>query len=238
MGIYIPDCGSQNIYHFLCYMIANLRFLTEIPTIIYINTQTKYVSIILKAIYPQVLLIDAKTCPSGVNTLFLAKGPSTREEAISSDAYHYIRSLLLPVLETYQPTQTYSAYVYISRNHDSSKRRLLNEKECIHPPFQPIMLQSLPILDQMYIFYKARVIVGVHGAGLVHMLFCKNSPTIIEIVSPHMAKLQHYSHIAETLGLTYQRYYADPIDSLNYESDLNIQNPSKLQALLQSIIKI
>ena len=233
MKIYIPDRAADNIYHFFLYMLANLRHLTGVPDTIYVNLVPTYISTILKALYPQATLINAKVCPTGVDSLFQSPEPASREAGVSPDEYRYVRSILLPLLETYRPTQTYSPYLYISRNRDSGKRRLLNEADVIQPDLQTIVLREMPIMDQLYVFYKAKLIVGSHGGGLVHLLVCAQSPIVIELASPYMAKLQHFEHIAQTLGLTYKRYLIDPIIPTSYESDLFVRDPAHFQQFLK-----
>jgi hypothetical protein len=235
MKIYIPDRRGENIYHFFLYMLANLRHLTGVPDTIYVNLVPSYIGTILQALYPQATLIDAKVCPEGVESLFQSPEPASRESGVTPEEYRYVRSILLPLLKTYQPTQPFSPYIYISRIRDSGKRRLLNEEECIGP-LQPIVLQTLPIMDQLYVFYNAKLIVGVHGGGLVHLLVCASNPTVIELVSPHMIQLKHFEHIAETLGLKYRRYIIDAVYPTNYESDVWARDPSHFQKCIRGFI--
>jgi hypothetical protein len=215
-------------------MLANLRHLTSIPDTIYINTHPSYVTIILKALYPYATIIDAKACPAGIPSLQQSSGPLSREAGVRPEEYVYVRSILEPILAAYQPTQTYSPYIYISRNSDSGKRRLLNEQAMLLPELQRIVLSEVPILDQLYIFYKAKLIVGIHGGGFVHLLHCANRPIIIELASPHMSKLQHFEHIAQTLSLPYTRYIADPIHTNSYDSDLFIKDPDDFKLFIQN----
>jgi len=217
-------------------MLANLRHLTSIPDTIYINTHPSYVTIILKALYPYATIIDAKACPAGISSLKQSPGPISREAGVSPEEYVYVRSILEPILAAYQPTQTYSPYIYISRNSDSGKRRLLNEQAILPtvPELQRIVLSEIPILDQLYIFYKAKLIVGIHGGGFVHLLHCANCPIIIELASPYISKLQHFEHIAQTLSLPYMRYIVDPIHINSYDSDLFIRDQNDFKLFIQN----
>jgi hypothetical protein len=234
MKIYIPDRRGENIYHFFLYMIANLRHLTGIPDTIYANLVPSYIEIILQALYPQATLIDTKVCPEGVEPLFQSPEPASRESGVTPEEYRYVRSVLLPLLETYQPTRVFSPHVYISRNRDSGKRRLLNEHSVLEklPDLQSIVLGELSIMDQLYVFYKAKLIVSIHGGGLVHLLVCTSNPTIIELASPHMIHLKHFEHIAQTLSLTYKRYLVDAAYPTSYESDLFVRDPTHFQLFL------
>ena len=90
----------------------------------------------------------------------------------------------------------------------------------------------------MYIFYKAKVIISAHGAGLVNILFCNKNTTIIEISTIKQSKLLHFQDIAVTLGLkNYKRYTNVSELTINsYESDMNIENIPAFLSFLNSVI--
>ena len=214
-SIFIPDCGYHNIYHFLVYMLANLRHLSDTPDTIYIDTKQsvlKHNFIIdsLSAIYPKSSLINSIKCPEECLPLKLSPGPLSEESGVSPEAYIFLRDLFLPIIANYSPRKSYSDYIYISRNKDSTTRRIVNENDLFKSQplsnFEQLTLSELPLLEQMYIFSKAKIIISPHGAALTHTLFCKKDALIIEINSKKMTKLQHFKHIADTIGLRHVRY--------------------------------
>ena len=57
----MPNAGSHNIYHFLIYMLSNLKRLSgDVPDIIYIHIGAKFVEDILRAIYPKTTILDSE----------------------------------------------------------------------------------------------------------------------------------------------------------------------------------
>ena len=232
-SIFIPDRGAENIYHFIVYMLANLRHIDYVPDIIYIDLKKNmlrhnYIIEVLTAIYPNARLVDTKVCPKNCLSLKQSPGPETREAGVSPEEYVYLRSLFLPLIASYKPSRTYSKYVYISRWMDSNKRRLINEQALFNkglPHFERLVLSGIPLLEQMFIFNNAKVIISCHGAALVHSLVCNSDVRIIEIASKKMAELQHFKHIATTLGLSHN-HYTDVTDRTpnHYESDLLIND--------------
>jgi len=239
-AIYIIDQGAQNLYHFLIYMLANLRHIEYVPDIIYIDLkkgilQHNYIIEILTALYPNVDLRDARICPPGCPSLQKCSDSISREAGISPEAYIYLRQILLPLLTKYTPKNTYSEYLYISRNQDSYKRRVVNEDELckVLPQFQLLTVSGLPLLEQLYAISKAKVIISPHGAALSQIVVCREDVRIIEIASTKMSQLQHFSHIADTLHLSYCRY-TDVIarDPTSYETDMTIINIQAFQSTL------
>lgn len=74
--------------------------------------------------------------------------------------------------------------IYILRKN----RLLANEQEIQNflqqQQFHLISLEDLSLQQQINLFYYAKIIVGMHGAGLTNLGFSKNT-TVVEIVHPH-----------------------------------------------------
>jgi len=81
-------------------------------------------------------------------------------------------------------TTTYPAKIYISRRK-AKGRRLLNEEK-LYPileaiGFRVISLEDLTWHEQINLFHNAQEIISPHGAGLANIVFCSNSPKVIEL---------------------------------------------------------
>lgn len=234
-AVFIPERGSVNIYHFLMYSLSNFRHIDYTPDTIYVNLYTasfvnrpNHIYELLHALYPNANIVHALSCPDHCKSLCQDNSePMTRESGIDPEAYVYLRNVFMPILSQYKPIRAYSKYIYISRLRDSNKRRVMNEHQFVNKleSFQVVQLTGMPILEQMYLCSQANVIVSVHGAALTHILFSNPACKLIEIASPKMAKLMHFQHIAETLGLSYTRYL-DVYECTpnHYESDLIVTN--------------
>jgi capsular polysaccharide biosynthesis protein len=75
--------------------------------------------------------------------------------------------------------------LFISRK-DSPRRALHNEDELfsrLHPfGFARLLLSEIDYLRQIQLFYNARCIVGLHGAGLTNIGFCAEGCQVFEII--------------------------------------------------------
>ena len=228
-SIFIPDRGIINIYHFLIYMIAPLRNIEFIPDAIYIdlnftyfNNRHNFPMELLKMIYPNSLIYDIKKCPKECITVPQDPEPINRESGVSKDAYIFLREILLKCLKDYKPLNTYSEYIYISRLKDSYKRKIINEDILIKrnefKHFQILTMSALPLMEQLYIFYNAKVIITSHGAALVNILVCNKDCRIIEITTQKMSNLKHFEDIANTLNLNYNKFL--DVTEVNSHHDL------------------
>lgn len=75
--------------------------------------------------------------------------------------------------------------VFISRK---GTRGLINEQEIEQTlyeyGFHKFYFEDIPLSQQWSIMRNAKVIVGVHGAGLAGIIFNRNTPKVIELVHP------------------------------------------------------
>ncbi|KAF4743343.1 hypothetical protein FOZ63_032267, partial [Perkinsus olseni] len=62
--------------------------------------------------------------------------------------------------------------------------------------------------EAVALFSRAAVVVGVHGAGLSNILFCKEGAAVVELGFANPL-VWHYMYIAEALGLRYERVLLD-----------------------------
>lgn len=125
------------------------------------------------------------------------------------------------------PSSSYPERIYISRAK-SRYRHLLNEQEVIDYlakfGFQTFVTESLSVVEQIALFYHAKIIVSPHGSGLTNIIFCQKGAKVIELVSPHYLR-PYYSIISQLLGL--EHYYiigevfaCYPIRELMYQNPL------------------
>lgn len=159
------------------------------------------------------------------------------EKILESDRYPYIQAkeLICPSFPGYlgwpspwvidflrreflgkiyqQIRENYPDKIYISRSQ-SRYRKVFNEPEVIEvlqeSGFVSVCLESLPLEEQISLFYHAKVVVSPHGSGLTNLIFCQPGTKIIELMSPHyighyywgisnVLNLQHYYLIGETI---------------------------------------
>ena len=125
------------------------------------------------------------------------------------------------------PISPYPERIYISRAK-SQYRRLLNEQEVIDYlakfGFQTFVTETLSVVEQIALFYHAKIILAPHGSGLTNIIYCQKGAKVIELVSPHYLR-PYYSIISQLLGL--EHYYiigevfaCYPIRELMYQNPL------------------
>jgi hypothetical protein len=116
----------------------------------------------------------------------------------------FLRSRFLPAVSD----ASAGSRIYITRGDSSNGRVLLNEatllKALENLGFQSLTLSELNLADQIAIFSRAQVVVGVHGAGLTNLTFCRPGTkvyelaceqypnTIFEAISDHLSLEHHY----------------------------------------------
>ncbi|NEO53877.1 MAG: glycosyltransferase family 61 protein [Okeania sp. SIO3B5] len=100
--------------------------------------------------------------------------------------------------------------IFISRKNSRS-RHILNEDEildrlAIHG-FKKYFLEELSITEQIELFYDADYVIGVHGAGLVNLIFASEI-NVLEIFSTSYV-IPHYYYLAKSLNHTYKHWCCD-----------------------------
>ena len=83
----------------------------------------------------------------------------------------------------------YPSKIYINRKDGKTKnwRFIINESEVENflnfKGFKSVTLSEYSFLDQVKLFYHAKMIAGLHGAGFANIIFCKPGTKILEFKS-------------------------------------------------------
>jgi hypothetical protein len=73
-----------------------------------------------------------------------------------------------------------------------------------------VYLENLTVADQILLFEEAEFIVANHGAGLANLVWCENSPVVIELFSTkHLNDC--FARLAVSLGFEYEWMVAEEI---------------------------
>ena len=71
------------------------------------------------------------------------------------------------------------------KNNKPAHREISNEDEIreylLKNNFEAIKLQNIPFSQQVILFNNANIIIGLHGAGLANLVFCKPETKVIEL---------------------------------------------------------
>ncbi|CAF2413951.1 unnamed protein product [Rotaria sp. Silwood2] len=108
-------------------------------------------------------------------------------------------------------------YIAHPRNPTGNiKRKLINENQVfnelkiklqnfssIHFTFNHF--EQLPIQQQLSIITQTDIFIGMHGAGLTHVLFMKSNRTLIELTTTAWQKQTHFEQMASINNINYHR---------------------------------
>jgi len=102
--------------------------------------------------------------------------------------------------------------IYISRE-GVTHRRVINEIDVVEAlkreGFQVVNPMALTTAEKISVFGDAEIIVGAHGAGLVHQLFAPPGAKIVEVIDPfHLGGVFSY-HMGSALDQEYWYLYAE-----------------------------
>jgi capsular polysaccharide biosynthesis protein len=118
-------------------------------------------------------------------------------------AMEYLRELLLPDFQSLPAD--WPRKLYISRSQ-AAVRNVTNEPEVRKmleaQGFETIVMETLPVQQQIALFAGAEVIVAPHGAGLTHLVFARQGTKVIELFSPLYVNACFYA-LASLMRLDY-----------------------------------
>jgi len=200
--------GAENFYHFLFDLLPRLHLL-ELAGYDRLNLDSIVVNALsepfqreLLAQFPFPMDMYIETSPEQNLSAELLVVPSLPRRFVrGSWVYRFLRDRL----GSDGARDTTAARIYISRAK-ANRRRLratprfravLSERG-----FQEVVLEELPFFDQVRLVAGADVVMGDHGAGLSHIVFCKPDALVVEILSPAWPR-PHFWAIARQLRLRY-----------------------------------
>lgn len=104
--------------------------------------------------------------------------------------------------------KNYKRFIYISRSDSVNSRRLKNEEDLSKVleavGFGIYRLSELTFSDQVSLFSQAKIIVGVHGAGLANLAFASKGTVVYELFSDQYQP-KMYERLSLLAGLDYHR---------------------------------
>ena len=80
-----------------------------------------------------------------------------------------------------------------------------------HIEVERIYLEQMNIKEQYLKMNNIDILIGVHGAGLTHLLFLNTNSIVIEIMNPSKTGNNHYKYLSIWCDHTYLRIYAKEI---------------------------
>jgi hypothetical protein len=234
--IYFPYVSPENYYHFIMFVVGNLRHLghpeeVEVATVhipysegpeilwqalakpdisnmpLWKPCPIPHLNLLWTVIPTLKELRISNKIPEDAKQLYYHPHPNSMNRGTPYDPHAYM--YLYNTLKPHIPGIQPLPYVYMSRSR-ASKRRILNEEalmKCLAPKgFVRVYMEDHPPLIQMAICRQAKKVVSAHGAALTNIVFCEPGTKVIEICSHKMKDLLHFAHIADIRYLDYRRY--------------------------------
>ena len=158
----------------------------------------------------------------------------------NNEKFEYFNFSLLSILKNkilveakkkFRKSQYEYTKIFISRSDANLKykRNLINDVEIenylIKKGFKKLVLSNYSFLEQALIFNNTKLIIGLHGAGLANILFCKKNTKVIEISLNKWPNM--YKKLSSCLKLSYKKILAK-----EYSNDQVTLSISKMKNLL------
>lgn len=167
-------------------------------------------------------------------SLILPPEPTTREQTeVHPWALAALRDDLLPLAAL--PAEKRPPELIFIRRAAARRRRLVEEAEVearlADRGFVGVTLETLPWREQVGLFREARVVVGLHGAGLSNLVFSPPGASIVEIL-PDAWRNPCFERLASRVGAGYASIGAKRAgDRKGFAADACVDVPALLRAV-------
>lgn len=189
---------TKNIF----FLVPSLKFKYQVETLNILNISIKkcYSNEKFKHIFSKELISSDHP--------YLTKNNATK--SINNIPIWIIKWLRKKFLKKLSNRKFLFDKIYISRSNSSNKnlRFILNENEIINflkkEGFKILTLSNFKFIDQVKIFQSAKIIIGLHGAGLSNIIFCNPGTKLLEIQST--AGGNPIKNLSKTCKLNYKDF--------------------------------
>ena len=205
----LRDTGEENYYHFYNDILAKLFFLEEklklSPSVQILISKRLYDRAYFQYFLSHPYLRDRRWVVQ--DTQYIRSHRTYFCKPLTHTPQFYSRILDMVRPENRPETGSQNRRIFITR---SPKRLRFVEnnaevaKICQELNFEMLDFDELTLPQQIRIIQQARYVVGIHGAGLVNMLFRGGQPMgLLEIYPPATYFPFHYILLANQLGFQY-----------------------------------
>lgn len=135
--------------------------------------------------------------------------------------------------------------IFLSREAGSG-RGIANEGDvtaiCQDFGFEMLTTERMTVEDQMMLFAEVGYLVGIHGAGLINMMFRRGAPLkVLEIFPPSRLLTwgttpPHYCFLAQALGFDYEALITKETRHGDYRSPFWV-DPSALRERIRAMLQ-
>lgn len=210
--------GQRNYSHWVAHCLSLLQGAEEYerrtgkkPTVILPDDPPRFVTESLAALgYDESRRVEMTTSRLTVGTLVVPSDPYCDADGFSGalhdvSALEWVRDRIEKGLRLEDSVTSGGdgRRILISRK-DTNRRRIVNRDEVIgalkRRGFERVVLSELSFEEQVSLFRDAETVVGVHGAGLVNIVFADGA-NVLELYGDHFNP--EFYEFAELLGHRY-----------------------------------
>ena len=221
---WIANEKSHNYFHWFGDALQRIEFLLEKknPEIILLskNYENKeYVTKILDGLNLKYIFLDD-------NKTYLVENLDVTTHAADSGNFdsNLIKNISKRLKNLYleENNKKSNERIWISRQ-SANKRKISNAKEVFDIlndyAFKIIEFENLKLIEQIKLVNSAKVLGGIHGAGLTNMLFLNENKDVIEIRGSGDYKNNCFYSLSSALDLNYYYFLAKVENNNFYGSD-------------------
>lgn len=247
-ALWLMNEWSQGYFHWVTESLTRLEMVTgkadklvDYPVILphacrkirYIEDSLRYIGAdFIYAPQTGVLRVRDLLLPSHV-----APTGNFNAEILKSLAARYISSVVDADDEKWTATDLVGSKIWVSRAR-AEKRKIVNEKE-LYPilrdfGFEVYETERLTFGEQVRLFNSARVVAGLHGAGLSNMLFMNPGGNVIEVRRENDCHSNCYFSMSSALNHNYYYAMAEPLNDDKHAGNCYLA-PEHLRGVLSAV---
>ena len=234
---WIANEKSHNYFHWFGDALQRVEFLIEkkYPELILLskNYENKeYVTEILDGLNLNYIFLDD-------NKTYLVENLDITTHAAVSGNFdsNLINNISKRLKNLYleENNKNYVDRIWISRQ-SADKRKISNTEEVFDIlddyDFKIIEFENLKLIEQIQLVNSAKVLGGVHGAGLTNMLFLDKNKDVIEIRGSGDYKNNCFYSLSSALDLNYY-YFLAKVENNNYYGSDYFVDPQRFKSFLK-----
>ena len=238
----LRDTGEENYYHFYNDVLVKLFFLEE-----KIGLSQNVPLLISRKLYDRPFFQYFRQHPFLRDRQWIVQGEeqyirSRRTyfcKPLTHTLHYYSRILDMVRLEDLHPGGPKDRRLFITRS--TKRQRFIENNDeiaavCQGMGFDVIDFDEMSLPQQIQAMSQARYVIGIHGAGLVNMLFRgKKSMSVLEIYPPSTYFPFHYVLMANQLNYQYDGLIGLP-GKHRFSGSFYV-DPTELQQRLKEMLK-
>ena len=242
-GLWMTDQWSRNYFHWLTdalprLLLAQKHGIESPPVIPHFFARIRHISDSLNQLGMRWLPLEPRTAYRFEKlSIFSPLAPTGSPDAENISALRHAfgaRTNDLPQ----PPSSAHGATrIWVSRNK-SRRRRVANETELLpllrKYDFEVVWPEDLSFKQQIEVFSNARIVAGLHGAGLTNMAFMPEGANVVEVRRFGDAHNNSYFALANAAGHKYYYLSAESGRPARFDDDCMV-NPAGLEPVLETV---